>query len=320
MPGSYAHITMVDLASEKRKLSDITGFPREAIDAINLHINFLELGCISPDYPYTDITSGDSKQWADEMHYTHTCNTVYTGAELVRALPSGIMKDKCVAWLMGYAAHVIGDMCVHPVIELKVGPYNGNETAHRRCEMHQDVYIFTNRIGTSMPQTSNHLNATILTCSENEDNPTQLDPDAKGLWKEILETVHKPLFGSDPPDIDKWHRTCYRILQELLPSTSRFVGFARHVCDGLGFSYPTFDEVDQEEFIQSLKVPGDRRMHYDDIFDFAIKTIQNIWLDIALYVINGQDDRIPFHNEEWDLDTGRNTIAQQDKVVFWEVA
>ncbi|MFX1554718.1 MAG: zinc dependent phospholipase C family protein, partial [Promethearchaeota archaeon] len=87
MPGSYTHITLVNLASEKRRLRDIDGFPREAIDAANLHTNFLELGCISPDYPYLDITSGDSKRWADAMHYTHTCQVIYVGAELVRGLP-----------------------------------------------------------------------------------------------------------------------------------------------------------------------------------------------------------------------------------------
>lgn len=67
MPGSYAHITSVNEASEKRRLLKIEGFPREAIDAANLHLKFLELGCISPDYPYLDIASGDSKSWADAM-------------------------------------------------------------------------------------------------------------------------------------------------------------------------------------------------------------------------------------------------------------
>ena len=52
MPGSYAHITLVNEASEKRRLKGIAGFPREAVDAAGLHLNFLELGCISPDYPY----------------------------------------------------------------------------------------------------------------------------------------------------------------------------------------------------------------------------------------------------------------------------
>jgi len=54
MPGSYAHITLVNLAFEKRRLKRIDGFPREAIDATGLHSNFLELCSISPDYPYLD--------------------------------------------------------------------------------------------------------------------------------------------------------------------------------------------------------------------------------------------------------------------------
>jgi hypothetical protein len=208
MPGSYAHITMVNLASEKRRLVEIAGFPREAIDAANLHVNFLELGCISPDYPYLDLASGDSKQWADAMHYTHTCNALYAGAELARTLPPGIVKEKCIAWLMGCTAHVIGDMCIHPVVELKVGPYKGNETAHRRCEMHQDVYIFR-RMGTSMPQTSNHLQATVLTCSAQND-PTKLDSEIERLWMGILKAVHEALYDSDPPDPHKWHHRCYK--------------------------------------------------------------------------------------------------------------
>ncbi len=36
MPGSYAHITVVNIASEKRRLASIKDFPREAIDAANL--------------------------------------------------------------------------------------------------------------------------------------------------------------------------------------------------------------------------------------------------------------------------------------------
>ncbi|MEI6154617.1 MAG: zinc dependent phospholipase C family protein [Deltaproteobacteria bacterium] len=317
MSGSYAHITFANLASEKRGLIDIKGFPREAIDAANLHINFLELGCISPDYPYMDITSGDSKEWADAMHYTHSCNVIYTGAELIRNLTSGIEKDKCLAWFMGYTAHVVTDMCIHPVVELKVGSYKGNETPHRRCEMHQDVYIFR-RMGTSMPQISDHLNSTVLTCSEQND-PTRLDKDVKGLWEGILQTVHKSQFENDPPDIDKWHKRCYGILQKLLPTTSRFVGFARHVCDGLGFSYPTSDEVDQAEYIQNLMVPGDRRMHYDDIFDFTIEHIRKVWLDAVSFAL-GQEDRLTFRNDEWNLDTGKDALDDSNKLIFWEVA
>ena len=61
--------------------------------------------------------------------------------------------------------------------------------------------------------------------------------------------------------------------KRFFPTSSRFVGFARHACDGLGFLYPTPDEIDMKEYIENLKVPGDKRMHYDDIFNRAIARV-----------------------------------------------
>ena len=321
MPGSYAHITSVLEASEKRRLKKIAGFPREAIDAANLHSKFLELGSISPDYPYMHIGSGDSKAWADAMHYTHTCNAIYVGGELVRALPQGIVKEKCLAWYMGFTAHVIADMSVHPVVELKVGQYDGNETSHRRCEMHQDAYIFR-RVGTTMPQTAQHLGATILRCGDPMD-PEQLDPDIKELWNGVLKIVHPQLILDDPPDMDKWHLRCNTILGKLLPTTSRFIGFARHVCDGLAIDYPVPEEIDKQEYIESLLVPAlrgtEKRMHYDDIFDQAVGNIQRVWLNVTRFAL-GYGDVIAFRDEEWNLDTGRNMLAKEEMPVFWGAA
>ena len=320
MPGSYAHITMVRQASERRYLSKIPGFPNEAIKAAGLQAKFMELGCISPDYPYLDITSGDSKKWADEMHYTHTCMAIYIGTEFVRKLSSGIEKDKCLAWLMGYTAHVIGDMCIHPVVELKVGPYKDNQTNHRRCEMHQDAYIFR-RLGTGMPNIAGHIRANIFQCGTLED-PGTLDRDIKNLWEALLKQVYPKLFEDDPPDINKWHRKCYNILEKLLPTSSRMVGFARHVCDGLGFSYPTPEEI-EDQYLKDLIAPSPkgikRHMDYDDIFDWTIGCVREVWLKVARYALDLGED-INFRNEEWNLDTGRNELDQQAKIVFWGVA
>ncbi len=321
MPGSYAHITSVNLASEKRHLIGIEGFPREAIDAANLQVKFLELGCISPDYPYLDLMSGDSKKWADLMHYTHTCEAIYLGAELVRSLPQGLSKEKCLAWPMGYTAHVIADMCIHPVVELKVGPYEKNPNEHRRCEMHQDAFIFR-RIGTGMPQVSEHIKATILNCGATED-PKQLDPEIKGIWDELLKSVYPEVFVNDPPDIDKWHRRCYSILEKLLPTSSKFIGFARHVCDGLGFSYPTPDEINFATYIEGLRIPSpkgtEQRMHYDDIFNYAIERIQKVWLGVTRQAL-GLGDLIGFREQEWNLDTGKNELDEAKGPIFWRVA
>jgi hypothetical protein len=321
MPGSYAHITLVNLASEKRRLKQIPGFPTEAIDAANLHSNFLELGSISPDYPYLHLASGDSKEWADAMHYTHTCQTISVGADLVRNLPQGISKEKCLSWLMGYSAHVVTDMCIHPVVELKVGPYKGNETPHRRCEMHQDVFIFP-RIGTGIPQTAQHLKATILNCGSSAD-PTKLDGDVKALWTDLLGKVYSDICAVNPPDLDEWHQKCDAILEKLLPTTSQFVGFARHVCDGLGFAYPAPGKVDMASYIEDLRLPTpegrERHMHYDEIFDLAIKQVQQVWLQLTRYAL-GFENSLAFRDEEWNLDTGRNQLAADNRLVFWEVA
>jgi hypothetical protein len=321
MPGSYAHITFANIASEKRRLKKIIGFPKEAIDAANLHSAFLELGSVSPDYPYLDITSTYSKEWADAMHYTHTCKVISDGAKLVRDQPKGIKKRKCLAWLMGYSSHVVADMCIHPVLNLQGWSYDENPSGHRRCEMHQDVYIFRKHIGTGMPQTSDHLKSTILTCSA-KDDPKNLDPDVEGVWETLLKTNHTSLYLANLPKPDKWHNKCNKILQKLLPTTSRFVGFARHVCDGLGFAYPTPDEIDMAKYIESLQVPSqkDREsfMSYDEIFNIVISKVQQIWLEVTCYAL-GLRDNIFFQNEEWNLDTGCTKLANEDKIVFWEV-
>jgi hypothetical protein len=319
MPGSYAHLTMVGIARTKRALEAIDGFPREAIDAAGSFLKFLELGAVSPDYPYLNITSAKAKKWADAMHYTHTGDAVYTAATMLRALPAGDDKAKCLAWLLGFAAHVVGDMCIHPVIYLKVGPYAENMTAHRRCEMHQDAYIFT-RLGLGMPHTSGHIRSTIMKCGSDQP-PRQLEPAVKNLWENVLHTVHPALFINDPPRIDDWHNKCYTILEKLLPTSSRLVPFARHVCDGAGLSYPETDKVDMQ-YIQNLQVPtndgSDRRMDYDTIFDFAIQKIRRAWRDVSRHAL-GIEDLDYFRGGEWDLDTGRDTAAA-DKLVYWEVA
>lgn len=319
MPGSYAHLTMVGIAREKRALKKIKDFPKEGIEAAGLYLKFLELGALSPDYPYLDLNSLDSKKWADVMHYTHTGNTIYEAAEIVKNLPLGDDKQKCLAWLMGFTAHVVGDMCVHPVIELKVGPYKGNERPHRRCEMHQDAYIFP-LLGLGMPQTADHLKATILKCGS-ETDAKKLEPSVKAVWEKLLLTVHPDLFKKEPPEFDTWHRKCYLILEKLLPTSSRLVPCARHVCDNAGLIYPETDKVEME-YIDNLKIPSpagaDLRMNYNDIFNFAIEKVRLAWRDVLRHAL-GIEELKGFRGGEWNLDTGKD-MAAGDKYVFWEVS
>jgi hypothetical protein len=307
----------VNVAADKRALSRIPDFPREAIVAAGLHLNFLELGSIGPDYPYLDILFVDSKQWADAMHGTHAASAIVAGAELVRAMPAGRVRNKCLAWLMGYTAHAVTDLCIHPVVELKVGPYAGNETAHRLCEMHQDAYIFR-RIGGGIPRTADHLRATVLTCADQGD-PDQLDSDVLQLWSDILLQVHARESRDDPPKVNIWYRRCRDIVQKLVPASSRFVGFARHACNDQGLPYPRQDGIDRAEYVDALLVPAapgrERRMTYDEIFDRAVERVQLEWVNMTRYAL-GLTDHIRLQNAGWDLDSGRDRLAG-NRLVFW---
>ncbi|HMK56111.1 MAG TPA: zinc dependent phospholipase C family protein [Dissulfurispiraceae bacterium] len=317
MPGSYAHITLSIEASSKIELKKIKNFPQEAIDAANLKSTYLELGSISPDYPYLDITSGDSKSWADAMHYKHTCKDIYVAAELIKKLGPGPMRLKCLAWLMGYTSHVVADMCVHPVVELLVGPYDDNKPAHRECEMHQDTYIYQ-RLGLGMTAANNHIQTTVMQCSDKGDKK-RLDSDIRCLWLDVLKKVYKTDFQTNCPDLDLWHNRCNTLLESLLPITSNLMCIARHVANGLGLAYPSPEAV-EDIYIKGLKVPksikGQSKLDYDAIFDYAKQKVQSVWLVVCRHAL-GIQDGIDFGDQEWNLDTGINVIAQNQTPIFW---
>jgi len=77
------------------------------------------------------------------------------------------------------------------------------------------------------------------------------------------------------------------------------------------------------EYIENLKVPAltgvDKRMHYDDIFNQTIDHIQRAWLNITRFVY-GREDLAAIRGDEWDLDSGRNKSARDERLVFWDYA
>jgi hypothetical protein len=141
MPGAYAHLTIANLLQNPVRLENIDGFPLQAIPTVLRYGKYIELGSVSPDYPYLALSDVNASVWADKMHYIQTGQMIHAGIKAIRLQPAEV-QNKLLAWLLGYASHVIADVTIHPIIELKVGPYAQNKTAHRVCEMHQDVYIY----------------------------------------------------------------------------------------------------------------------------------------------------------------------------------
>lgn len=197
-----------------------------------------------------------------------------------------------------------------PVIELRVGPYKGNENAHRRCEMHQDAFIFPRVMNVGNTGLSHHLRSGIATCNA-EGNKDMIDSTIENVWGQMLQAVY-PGIGMPEPSI--WHRGFCNVLATLTDANQMFP-FARHTAAYLNLTYPVEKDIDLS-FIQRLQTP-EGPMDYVDIYQRARCNVIEVWkgLDDAL-AGNGLETFGQL--EDWNLDTGRS--VQTAKLVFWQEA
>jgi hypothetical protein len=139
MPGAFAHITAVNQAFMQ---GDVRyALPSQMQRILLVNQRYVEMGAVSPDFPYLKITDSLQAAWADRMHYHYVGDLVRGMIAHVRRL-YGEQQDRAFAWLSGFLAHVITDVTIHPVIEIKVGDCDQNRQQHRECEMHQDAFIW----------------------------------------------------------------------------------------------------------------------------------------------------------------------------------
>lgn len=314
MPGAYAHMTLVNLLREPRRLESIPAFSDQVISAILEFFRFTELGAVSPDYPYLVIGDGNAVKWADAMHYTNTGAMIQACVEILKGM-DGEEKRKGLAWLFGYAAHVAMDTTIHPIVELKVGKYADNKMAHRKCEMHQDAYIFQ-RLNLGEVGLSEHLDSGIARCGDLNDT-INLDTTIVTLWGKLLERTHPELFRNNVPDIREWHRSFMRVVDKV-EEGNKMLPLSRHVAVDTGLTYPPASRVDKEEYVDKLQVSHNpssvEYLSYDEIFDKAVNNVRDIWEIVAVGIFS-EDTRYLTQIGEWDLDTGRNRA--DNTLVFW---
>jgi hypothetical protein len=306
MAGAYAHLTLVNLARNSRRLED-AGMPLAAIKAVGKYLGACELGSVSPDYPYLHFRSKDSKRWADLMHWKKTGEPIRNGVSLLRQM-EGEAKDKALAWLLGYAAHVIADVTIHPMVELRVGPYAENALAHRVCELNQDAYIFR-RLNLDEIGASEHLDSGIGACCDTPGS-ARLDAAIAEFWRAVLNHSHPEEYLHNRPDIAAWHAG-FRFALDVAEEGNRLPKFARHVAVDCGLTYPSYSDVDQS-YIRNLPTP-DGFMDYDAVFDKALGNIVDIWTLVGKGVYNADAAYLSAIGD-WDLDTGKDATM---KYAFW---
>lgn len=265
---------------------------------------YAELGAVSPDLSYLDFLRKEGKPWADYMHYRKTDGVIRHVAAAIPAM-SGDERQKATAWLFGYTSHVIGDVTIHPVVERKVGKYEGNEVAHRNCEMHQDVFIFQ-RFQIGALDVAEYLTSGVGTCTGADG---KLDDVIVKVWTDALKDVHPELYAQNPPQPKNWHSAFVSVVDAA--EESRLFALARHCAPKLGLVYPPLDEVDKG-FIENLQTPHGP-MHYTEVFDRAIMNVRTAWGWLAAGI---DGDTAQLSNfRPWNLDRG--WVEGEEKLDMW---
>lgn len=307
MPGAYAHIAVVN---DAQKRAGSAGLRDKTAAALGRFLKFAELGAVSPDYPYLAAMHPAQKKWADAMHYTRTGTLLRSGAAHITRLPAST-KPKATAWFLGLAAHMTTDMTIHPVVELRVGPYKGNESEHRRCEMHQDAFIFPRVLDLGDTGLSQHLATGIASCHAPDDED-EIDPVIGQVWSQMLTETYPEELQQEGPRPSVWHCGFRNVLQTLAKASHLFP-FARHVSSDLNIGYPVATDI-HSSYVTQLRTP-EGPMDYHEIYARARANVLAVWKGLDEALLTGRSEALD-QLEDWNLDTGRS--VQTGRLVFWK--
>jgi hypothetical protein len=331
MAGGYTHVTLAQLAIEEALKQEL--LHEEARQALQKWKKFVIVGAMGPDYPYLDIADKSSEAWATAMHEARALDFIREGVRRVRLIQEENVRQKCAAWLFGFASHCVADGVVHPVVNLKVGPYEQNKTAHRCCELSQDVLVHA-KLGLGEVALNRQISLNVqLTADEREHD--RLDRDVARLWSASLETVYadrlreetpfslfsawtwmsarlRQLNGQSDrlpaPDPDEWHRAMSRNMK-LAESGGRLMPFARHAAANLGLTYPPEPEA---QYVTGLEAPIKKQMDFEAVFSKALQDTMAFWQNMSLAL---QGRPTPLDSmADWNLSTG---FDPSRNYVFW---
>jgi hypothetical protein len=313
MPGPYAHITLLQELVRPVTLESIFNPSSGYAAALRTYFPYCALGAVSPDYP--NLAQGDESvaTWADAMHDTRTCEMITAGIRRIR-WAHGTVRDKQLAWLLGYCAHVATDVTIHPVVQAKVGGvYAENQRHHRICEMNQDSYIYR-RMNMGEIGVSDVFARTVAHCS-NRDDSTQLDHDIVTLWEGMLKDVHPELYARCQPDCASWHWEFIVDVAGSAAGAAKLFPLAGVIAAKMAASYPEYDQVDRQ-YIDELIIPSKipQSLHYDDIFDHATDNVAALWRLVERAVCDENASNLPAFGD-WNPDTGLDEFG---RLVFWD--
>jgi len=312
MPAQFAHILLVNSICTPEGLNAIPTLMPSVRAALQNYVPFCRLGAASPDCPSV-VGSTDATGWSYVMHYVRPADFVRCGiGKLLEMSFASADTRACVAWLFGYAAHVVADCTIHPVVEKRVGPYSikKNRSPHTRCELDQDVFIFNQISGAEIINTDFLELTRLAECGVNA-NPRKLNRAVLGLWTSCLQDYErqetKPYVRLPSTSLtpNVWFATYLNLMENVATKAG---GFAKL----FGMDCRPCAQIDRS-YIDNLAVPNSTEpMNYPDVFAKARTNIVQWWGELGQALADDDPDRFTLANA--NLDTGCDA---NDQYVCW---
>ncbi len=304
MAGCYTHLTLVSKLIDKRVLKSI-GIDTPISKLLREWSNYALLGAVSPDLPYLGL----GKKWADRFHYEKTSQIVREGLVTLFGKPfDDVSTQKQIAWLFGYAAHLVTDLYIHPVIEKKVGPYAENATEHRICEMNQDVWILKKEMFDDVGRCEIFDN-TIKTCTETGAEGYIVDKAISELWKLLIKKVYSPLRKPSPR---KWFSFFVTLMDKLAENPDKHLIVTRAALKKFHYAYPSESDMD---YVDNLQRPNGDRIDFYTVFNGAVEKVKVFWTQMAKAL--STNNVSCFALPDGNLDTGK-LLSDPTTSIFWE--
>jgi len=326
MAGIFTHLSVVrSIYADRDRLSAISDLTPEIKFALQFYSNFVDLGAISPDTPYFFVADADKDagRWAEVMHYWRTGDFVREAiAQLKNEDPTRKETQIAIAWLFGYTSHVVTDLTVHPVVELRVGKYETNQSEHRFCEMQQDAYTFFRTLGMDATAADYLKGAGLKSCT-NGSNDSKLYNRIAELWKHCLSAI-KPtsddtdylFFDQIPnkvPQPEIWFRWFCEMIDKGAENGYR-VPILSPILMKYGLALPKDQSAVDMSYVSGLATPDGGKADFPVIFEMAIDNTIEHWGELAAALRTGSSR--PFSLANANLDNGK--AYGTDAMVFWD--
>lgn len=334
MAGGYTHLTLVRSAITEATNDRGTNVIPALAAVLSRWGHYVYLGGVSPDYPYLGLDA----EWADAMHKGGTDRMIKHAMPILherrRPNPQDYEWQRQFAWLLGFVSHVVADVTIHPVVNIRVGKYELNQTDHRLCEMTQDVWIYRKITGLDLDYADN-MKGEIRKCGTGVD----LHDGVEELWSECLGKVYGAAMKPGEDQIDRWH-AMFIAAVDFAEKGRKIPLIGRHMAGGAK-AYPGNNELDKT-FYENLVVPVGKAVRnnddpndteyqqpsdrgqpssFEDIFDKACRHILEAWNILSEDMFKDDQNLGLLHTTrfgDWSLDTGVDKTTGKLRLWPWD--